>query len=97
MNSLNEALTKPDFAVSHSQTLSISGVQLENGHPTTLRNLDGPDQYDLARSDAAMLVPDKISWIGVTVVGPLILHKLVNGPDIRFLENVWRAGSKLPP
>ncbi len=94
MNSLNEALAKPDFAVSYSQTLSISGVQLENGHPTTLRNMEGPDQYDLARSD--MLAPDKISWIGVIVIGRLIVRKLVNGPDIRFLENVWRAGSKLP-
>ncbi len=55
--------------------------------------MDGPDQCDFVRSD---MLPDKIFWIGVIVVGRFNLLNLVNGPDIRLLENVWRAGSKLP-
>lgn len=59
-------------------------IQLENGHPTTLRNLDGPDQYDIARRD--MVVSDKISLIAIV---DLIPRSLEIGPDISFPENVY--------
>jgi hypothetical protein len=55
-----------------------------------MRNLDSPDQHDIARSD--VYVPDGISLIAVVV---LVLRKLVN-PDISLLEK-FGAGSKLPP
>jgi hypothetical protein len=67
-------------------------IQLENGHPATLRNLDGPDQYDIARSD--VVVPDKIFLIAF--IG-LVLRFLKNEPAISFQENVWKAERKLPP
>jgi hypothetical protein len=64
-------------------------VQLENGHPTTLRNLNGPDQYDITRSDP--VVPDN-KFLIVIKIG-LVLRMLENRPVINFLENVWEAGS----
>jgi hypothetical protein len=70
-------------ALSHHSNKPITVIQLENGHPTTLRNLDGPDQYDIARSD--VVVSNKISLIAI--VG-LMLRSLEIGPDISFPENI---------
>ena len=72
--------------------LVISVVPLENGHPASLRNLDGTDQHDIAGSD--VVVADKISSIPITV---LVLCVLENGPNISSLEKVRGAGSKKSP
>ena len=57
-----------------------------------MRNLDGPDQRDIARSD--VLVPNAISLpvIAVVAVVVFVLRNLL-GPDISLLEK--GAGSKV--
>lgn len=74
------------------KAINVSVAQLENGYPTPLRNLDCPDQYDIARSD--VVVPNKVSLIAIKV---LTLRILENGTDISFLENFSGARSELPP
>lgn len=74
-----------------SQTLNVPVVQLENRHPTTLRNLNGSDQYDITRSDA--VVPDNKFLIVIKIgLSGLALRILENRLVINFLENVWEAG-----
>lgn len=62
---------------------------MENGHPDTLRNLGGTDQYDIARGDA--VVADKISSLAIISLR-VVLRFLENCPDVSLLEsleNVW--------
>jgi hypothetical protein len=74
---------------SHSHITSEPIVQLENGHPTALGDLDYPGQFNIMRGDP--IVPDKPVWLVVTVRTTFSCLEMC--PLIT--ENLWKARSRL--